>query len=52
MKGDTKKKDNEDVEFWRNKGKLELEKAIGLEHNENVAKVSRVLFFLSSNPTN
>ena len=41
-KRDTHKNDNEDVDFWRKKGKSELEKAIGLEVNENVAKVRTI----------
>ena len=46
-KRDTHKNDNEDVVFWRKKGKSELEKAIGLEVNENVAKVRTIQILLS-----
>ena len=32
------KKDNEDMNYWREKGTSELERAINLQMNENVAK--------------
>ena len=36
---DTQKNDNEDLNYWREKGTLELKKALNLQLNENVAKV-------------
>ena len=39
IKRNTQKNDNEDLNYWREKGTLELEKALTLQMNENVAKV-------------
>lgn len=39
IKRDTQKNDDEDLNYWREKGSLELEKALNLQLNENVAKV-------------
>ena len=39
IKRNTQKNDNEDLNYWREKGTLELEKALTLQLNENVAKV-------------
>ena len=46
IKRDTQKNDHEDLNYWREKGSLELEKALNLQLNENVAKVI-MKYFLS-----
>ena len=43
-KRETKKVENENVDFWREKGKSELKKAVELEFNEKVAKVRNEIF--------
>ena len=44
IKRDTKKNNNEDMNYWQEKGTSELEKAINLQLNENVAKVMMKYF--------
>ena len=45
IKRDTQKNDDEDLNYWREKGSLELEKALNLQLNENVAKVIMKYFW-------